>query len=158
VTSPARSARPSSRFDRADAGSAVVEFVWLGWLLLIPLVYLIVTFFEVQQSAYGVTQAARSAGRAYILAPDRATAERRAYEAARIALADQDVDLRRAELTIVCLPTPDSCLRPNSSVEIRIALQVPLPLAPALGESPAASVSVAASHTEPFGTYREARP
>jgi hypothetical protein len=142
---------------RDEDGSAIVEFVWLGWLLLIPLVYLIVTFFELQQSSYGVTQAARSAGRAYILSPDRQTAERRAFEAAQVALRDQGLELRPGELTIVCKPTPDSCLRSNSSVDVRIGLRVPLPLAPAFGGSPAASVSVAASHTEPFGTYREAR-
>jgi hypothetical protein len=135
-----------------------VEFIWLGWLLLIPLVYLIVTFFEVQQSSYGVTQAARSAGRAYILSPDRETAERHAFEAAQVALRDQGLELRPGDLTIVCKPTPDSCLRPNSSVEVRIGLRVPLPFAPAFGGTPAAYVSVAASHTEPFGAYREARP
>jgi hypothetical protein len=141
---------------RDQAGSAIVELVWLCWLLLIPLVYLIVTFFEVQEASYGVTEAARSAGRAYILSPDLATAQARAFEAARVALADQQVDLRRGELTVVCRPTPMSCLRPGSTVEIRIRLSVPLPLAPSLGGSPAASVSVSASHTEPFGTFREA--
>jgi hypothetical protein len=141
---------------RDQVGSAVVELVWLCWLLLIPLVYLVVTFFEVQEASYGVTEAARSAGRAYILSPDRATARERAFEAARVALADQHVGLRRGELSVVCRPTPASCLRPGSTVEVRIRLSVPLPLAPSFGGSPAASVSVAASHTEPFGTFREA--
>lgn len=141
---------------RDEAGSAIVELVWLGWLLLIPLAYLIVTFFEVQEASYGVTEAARSAGRAYILSPDRATAEARAFEAARVALRDQQVELHSGDLTVVCRPTPTSCLRPDSTVEIRIRLSVPLPLAPSFGGSPAASVSVSASHTEPFGTFREA--
>jgi Flp pilus assembly protein TadG len=141
---------------RDEAGSAIVELVWLGWLLLIPLAYLIVTFFEVQEASYGVTEAARSAGRAYTLSPDRGTAEARAFEAARVALRDQQVELGSGELTVICRPTPMSCLQPNSTVEIRITLAVPLPLAPSIGGAPAASVSVSASHTEPFGTFREA--
>jgi Flp pilus assembly protein TadG len=141
---------------RGEDGSAVVELVWLGWLLLIPLVYLIITFFQVQEASYGVTQAARSAGRAYILSPNPVTAQARALEAARVALRDQHVGLRAGDLTVVCRPSPDSCLRPDSTVEVRIAISVPLPLAPTVGGSPAASVAVSASHTEPFGTFREA--
>jgi Flp pilus assembly protein TadG len=141
---------------RGEDGSAVVELVWLGWLLLIPLVYLIITFFEVQEASYGVTQAARSAGRAYILSPDPVTAQARAFEAARVALRDQNVGLRAGELTVVCHPSPASCLRPNSTVEVRVRVSVPLPLAPRFGGSASASVSVSASHTEPFGMFREA--
>lgn len=144
------------RHQRDQAGSAVIEFVWLGWLLLIPLVYLIVTFFHVQQASYGATEAARSAGRAFTLSPDLVTAERRAYAAAGVALADEGVALHPGDLTILCHPTPDSCLRPGSTVEVSVRLRVGLPLAPSFGGGPAASVAVSASHTEPFGTFREA--
>ena len=68
---------------RGEAGSALVEFTWLGLLLLIPLVYVIISVVTVQRSAYGATEAARAAGRAYILAPDVETARERAFDAAR---------------------------------------------------------------------------
>jgi hypothetical protein len=148
------------RFRRvaAEAGSALVELTWLGLLLLIPLVYVVITIVTVQRSAYGATEAARAAGRAFILAPDLATAEQRAYDAARLAMADQGVSLRPQEMALDCSPTPQSCLEPGSTVRVEIHLQVRLPLIPAVMGSPAASVSVDAEHAEPYGTFREAAP
>ena len=139
-----------------ERGSALVEMTWLGLLLFIPLVYVIISVITVQRVAYGATEAARAAGRAYVLAPDLATAQQRAYAAARMAMADQSVQLAPGELVIECAPTPSSCLQPGSSVEVRVELDVGLPLVPTLGDGPLASVAVAASHVEPYGVYREA--
>jgi hypothetical protein len=141
---------------RCDTGSALVEVTWLGLLLLIPLVYVIISIVTVQRSAFGATEAARAAGRAYVLAPDVAAARARAYDTARIAMADQGVDLAASELRVSCQPTPDSCLQPGSSVEVRLDLQVPLPLVPSLLGESAASIAVDVSHTEPYGVFREA--
>ena len=74
---------------RGELGTAIIEVTWLGLLLMIPLVYVIVTLVTVQRSAFGATEAARAAGRAFILAPDPVTARERAYEAARQAMLDQ---------------------------------------------------------------------
>ena len=60
-----------------ESGSAIVEVVWLGILLLIPMVWIVLSVFEVQRGAFGVTAAARSAGRAYALAPDDVTGSSR---------------------------------------------------------------------------------
>ncbi len=141
----------------SDQGSALVELTWLGLLLMVPLVYVIVSIITVQRSAFGATEAARAAGRAYILAPDVGSARVRAFEAARVAMHDQGVELAPSDLMIVCRPTPESCLQPGSTVEVRIDLEVGLPLVPAIFGESAASVSVDASHREPFGDYREAR-
>lgn len=141
---------------RAESGSALVELTWLGLLLLIPLVYVVITIVTVQRSAFGATEAARAAGRAYVLAPDLGTAQARAYEAARIALADQGVGLDPSDVLIVCHPSPEACLQPGSTVEVRLDLRVSLPFMPSvLGES-AASIAVESSHVEPYGVYREA--
>jgi hypothetical protein len=149
-------ARRRSRTRADESGSALVELTWLGLLMLIPLVYVVITLVAVQRSAFGATEAARSAGRAFVLAPDMATARTRAYDAARLALADQGVSLSPSDLAIVCRPTPQSCLQPGSSVEVRLHLDVELPLMPSLGSRSAASISVASSHIEPYGVYREA--
>jgi hypothetical protein len=146
----------SGRISRNELGSALVEMTWLGLLLLIPLVYLVITIVTVQRSAYGATEAARAAGRAYVLAPDVATAQQRAFGAARLAMADQGVQLDARDLVIECSPTPQSCLQPGSTVEVRLELDVPLPLVPSLGERPMASIAVSAEHVEPYGVYREA--
>ena len=139
-----------------EDGSALVEVTWLGLLLLIPLVYVVISVITVQRSAYGSTEAARAAGRAFILSPDVVTARQRAYAAAQVAMRDQGVELSPGAMTIVCRPTPSSCLQPGSSVEIRLHEQVGLPLVPSLFGGSLASVAVDASHVEPYGVYREA--
>ena len=52
-----------------EAGSALIELSWLAILLLVPLVYVITSVFDVQRAAYGVTAATRAAGQAYVLSP-----------------------------------------------------------------------------------------
>jgi hypothetical protein len=140
-----------------DEGSALIELSWLAIMLLVPLVYVITSVFDVQRAAYGVTAATRAAGRAYVLAPDLASAQARAYQAAAVALRDEGIELVPEELVITCRPEPTSCLQPGSSVLVSMQLQVPLPLMPtALGDS-APSIRVTASHLAPYGNYREGR-
>jgi hypothetical protein len=149
--------RPPQQQPRpGEAGSALIELTWLGLLLLIPLVYVVITLVTVQRSAYGATEAARAAGRAFILSPDSTTARQRAFQAAQVAMRDQGVELAPADVVIVCGPTPDSCLQPGSTVQVEIALQVRLPLMPTVLGQSAASVSVDVLHTEPYGIFREA--
>lgn len=150
------SARSVSR-RRADTetGSAVIEVVWLVVLLLVPLVYVVVAVFEVQRAAFGSTAAARAAGRAFVLAPDRAAAQERAEAAAAVAMTDQGLD-GPGTVTFGCRPAGD-CLAPGSVVQVRVAYQVPLPFLPAaLGEQ-APSIRVDAEHVVPYGTFREDR-
>lgn len=47
-----------------ERGNALVEFTWLAVLLMIPLVYLMLTVFQVQKAAYAMEAASREAGRA----------------------------------------------------------------------------------------------
>jgi hypothetical protein len=153
--SAGRRRKENTRHSPEERGSALVELTWLGLLLLIPLVYVVITIITVQRSAYGATEAVRSAGRAFVLAPDVASAQARAYAAARLAMHDQGVVLHPADLTLLCHPTAESCLLPGSTVEVRIDLHVNLPLVPAFSGSSTASIAVNCSHVEPYGVYRE---
>jgi hypothetical protein len=128
---------------------------WLGLLLLIPLVYVMVAVFTVQRSAYGASEAVRSAARAYVLAPDVQTARDRAVEAAQLSMRDQGVRLAASDVAIMCRPTPASCLTPGSSVEVDISVDVDLPLAPSLFGRSTASIAVHATHTERYSSFRE---
>lgn len=141
-----------------EGGSALVEVTWLAILLLVPLLYIVLAVFEVQRGAFAATAAARSAGRAFVLAPDPGTGSARAEAAARLTFADQRLGPHRSDLAVSCTPDPGACLAPGSVVTVTVAYQVPLPLLPsALGDQ-TPSVRVEAVHAVPFGTYREARP
>ncbi|HEV2086891.1 MAG TPA: hypothetical protein VGR21_01135, partial [Cryptosporangiaceae bacterium] len=49
--------RTSSGRSEPDTGAATIEFVFLGILVMVPLLYLVVAVFEVQRNAFAVTQA-----------------------------------------------------------------------------------------------------
>jgi len=146
---------PRKEDARTEDGSAVIEFIWLALLLLIPVVYILIAVFEVQRAAYGVSAASRSAARAFILAPDVPTAFDRADRAALVALGDQDV--AGASVDITCSPTPADCLTPGSSVRVVVRMTQNLPLTPqALGDQ-LAPITVDSTHVEPYGSFRGAK-
>ena len=66
-----------------SGGSALVELTWLGILLLVPLLWIVLSVFEVQRGAFATSAAARAAGRAYALAPTDAEGRAQAEAAAR---------------------------------------------------------------------------
>ncbi len=143
---------------RTDRGSGLVEFTWLAILLLVPLLYVVLTVFEVQRAAFGVSTAARSAARAFVLSPDEAGAHDRARQAVVLALSDQGLDTGRESVALHCTPQPGNCLAPGSTVQVAVGYQVPLPLLPAALGGQRPSVRVQAEHTVPYGTYREDLP
>ena len=142
---------------RDQAGTAIVEFVWLAILLLVPLLYVVLAVFDTQRAAYAASAAARSASRAFVTAPDQATGYARAEAAARLAFGDQGIDAAHFALAISCRPDPDRCLAPGSVVSAEVRSAADLPLMPAVlgGDTP--RIAVEAVHRSPYGTFREAR-
>jgi hypothetical protein len=147
----------SSRLRRNDDGTAIVEFVWLAILLLVPLLYIVLAAFDTQRAAYAASAAARSAGRAFVTAPDQASGYARAREAVRLAYADQRLD-DAPGVTITCRPDPRRCLTPGSVVRAEVHSSVALPLMPGVFGSSSPGISVESAHEAPYGTFREARP
>jgi len=140
-----------------EDGTAIVEFVWLAILLLVPLLYVVLTVFEVQRSAYASSAAARSASRAFIGSPSQGDAYDRALVAARLAFADQGIEAP-FELTIRCRPRPEQCLTPGSVVTAEVRTDARLPLVPDVFTGQAPSIAVSARHQSPYGTFRAERP
>lgn len=139
---------------RGEDGSALVELTWLGILLLVPVLWIVVSVFEVQRGAFAVSGAARAAGRAYALAPDDAVGRARAEAALRQVLADQGIRDAPADLDISCTPTPD-CHAPSSVITVVIRSRVVLPLLPDVLGGDAPSFALNATHTVPIGQFRD---
>ncbi|SDR71046.1 hypothetical protein SAMN04488570_0108 [Nocardioides scoriae] len=142
---------------REESGTAIIEFVWLAILLLVPLLYVVLAAFDTQRAAYAASAAARSAGRAFVTAPDTGSAYARAQAAARLAYADQGLD-DAPRLTISCRPLPRACLTPGSVVRAQVSSSVDLPLVPPVFGTQTPHLDVDAEHQAPYGTFREARP
>ncbi len=136
---------------RDDSGTAVVEFVWLAILLLVPLIYLVLCLARVQAGSYAVTQAAREAGRAFVTTTEDGHAGARAQAAADIAFDDQGF-AGAGRLEISCTATP--CLTRGETVTTRAEVAVPLPLLPeAVRGAVPLEVPVSATQVAPVPRY-----
>ena len=148
---------PVSR-TRDETGSALVEFSWLAIILLVPLIWLVISVFEVQRGAFATSAAARAAGRAYALAPDDATGDARARAVVDQVLADQGSPGQEARVVITCVAPGDDCHVGTAVITVRVDSGVDLPFFPAIVAKGAASFSLDASHTVPIGQYVESAP
>jgi hypothetical protein len=141
---------------RDESGSALVEVTWLSLLLMVPLVYVLMSVFDVQRGAFAVSAASRAAGRAFAIADTEADGRRQARAAARLALEDQGVTAGM-DLHIRCRPDPRRCLSAGSVITVVVTSRVDLPLAPAALGGGAPSFRVESVHRVPYGRYVEER-
>lgn len=140
---------------RDERGSALVELTWLGLLLLVPMLWIVVSAFEVQRGAFAVSGAARAAGRAYALAPNDAEGYRRAEAAAARALADQGVAGAPLDVRVSCTPYPHDCHSGTSVITVVVESRVDVPMLPRILGGDAPSFALDATHTVPIGQFQE---
>ena len=142
------------RAEDREEGSALVEFVGLGVLLLLPLLYLLLSVFSVQRAAFAVTQAAREAGRAYATAPSSSLAAERAHYAAQLALDSQGVS---AAVSVRYAPEGAGCggagdgaasLRAGARFVVCVRSEAELPLGGAITVNGQYAVSIDSYRTE----------
>lgn len=145
-----------ARLPRGDAGNAIVEFVYLAVLLMVPLVYVLLTVFRVQGAAYAVSSAAREAGRVFVTADSADGASARAYTAASIVMRDSGLDLARRDLRITC--SARDCLQPGAQVDVAIEYDVALPLLPEVFGRVPATVHVSGRHLEVVDRFATVTP
>jgi TadE-like protein len=116
--------------ERGDRGSATVEFVAIGVLLLIPLVYLVVAMSRIQAATFAADSSAREAARAFVTAANETDGRRRAESAVQLGLFDQGfTDPRDGDLALEC-QTPSACLTPGDQIRVRVEVRVLLPAVP----------------------------
>lgn len=87
------------RAARGDDGSAIVEFIFVAVIVIVPLLYLVIGFSAVQRGIFAATSGAREAGRALATAQDGELGFSRAQYAAELAVADQSVEVTDLDVT-----------------------------------------------------------
>src|SRR6478672_11481802 len=114
-----RSSHATDRGLRSDEGSASIEFLAAGLLLLVPIIYLVILVATVQSAALATEGAARQAARVFAQAPSVEAGEEAVARALQLALDDHGV---RAEtsIAITCRPDPADCLARRSWVTVTI--------------------------------------
>lgn len=113
-----------------ETGSASLEFITAGMLLLLPVVYLVLVMSAVQAGALAVEGAARQAARVFVQAETAAVASAQAERAIQFALADYGLDSADATVAVTCSPDPTRCLTRLGTVTIDVGVSVALPLVP----------------------------
>jgi Flp pilus assembly protein TadG len=121
----------------SDGGNAVIEFIFVAVLIMVPLVYLIVAVASVQRSRLAVSNAARDVGRAIASDPTGGDTAR-AQAALRVALANQG--LTPADVQVRLVASGDLCdaqaitpeLTPGSEFTVCVIRRQRLPGVPSL--------------------------
>lgn len=115
-----------------DEGSASIEFITVGILMLVPTVYLVIALSAIQSASFAVEGAARQASRVFVQAETVAEGQAAAFRAIAVTLADYGLDAADAKVVITCRPNPADCLTRRGFVTVTITTVAPLPLFPAV--------------------------
>lgn len=124
----ATEAPPGPGAGHPDEGSAVVEFVALGTLLLVPVVYFVLAVAQVQAGAFAVVAAAQQAAQVLAQAEPGKLSEDGLHAAAQLAAADQGFAPGALQLRLEC--SDGGCATPGAVATVHGSLEVPLPLVP----------------------------
>ncbi|MDT4893634.1 MAG: hypothetical protein QOE97_2669 [Pseudonocardiales bacterium] len=122
---------------RDDAGNAIVEFVFIALVMLVPLVYLLVAVAVVQRSQTAVTNAARDAGRAFVTSGAGDDPAARVAAAVRLALAARhlpdDATVRAVAFDETCQgPAVEPRLEPGARFAICVTRRQSIPGVPSV--------------------------
>ncbi|MHA7153611.1 hypothetical protein [Arthrobacter sp. TMN-50] len=134
-----------------ERGSAVIEFVFLGLVLLVPVIYFVLTIGQLQAGSFAVVGAADQAAKVYVTGESATEATSQARQAAFLVLGDFGFDPSAAEIDIRC--TGD-CMTPGSRVTVAVRLGISLPFMPASRGVGDSAVAVDASATQLVERFR----
>lgn len=138
-----------SRLARED-GNALVEFVALSVILLIPSLYLVLSLGSVQGAVFAADVIARDAARIHATEPDASRAKERTEAMVRMTLEDHGLSAQDA-VTVRC--SKDPCSAAGSEVTAEVSIGVPIPgLGPMLGQD--GPVHVGAEHVVEADQFR----
>jgi len=132
-----------------ERGSAALEFITAGILMLVPLVYLVLTLAQLEAATFAAEGAVRQATRVFVTASTESRGREQAALAIEDALVDAHLSPNQSRIEVTCSPTPTRCLMPQSWITTRATISVPLPFVPSLFNlEKYARVSVVAEATE----------
>jgi Flp pilus assembly protein TadG len=149
-----RAERSGSHRIRDERGNALIEFVVLAVVLLVPTGYLVLTLGSVQSAAFAANVIARDAARIHATETDPSRAQDRVAEHTSAVLADYG--LTGADVvTVSC--SADPCASPGGTVTAQVRIPVPVPgLGPLFDDT--GPVAVGAQHQVPVDQYRTPIP
>lgn len=113
-----------------EEGSAAIEFLVVGLLLIVPIVYLVLALGSVQHQALGAEAGARHVARAIAAATGTADADARADSVVRTIVSEYGVDPDALDVDIACGTASASCPAAGATLVVTVRMRVGLPLVP----------------------------
>ena len=140
--------------DDPERGSAALEFILVGLLLLVPLVYLVVALGIIQEQALGAEAGARHIARAVSSASGVDEARGRADRVLQAVVHEYGMDAASVDLSLACLPQGPACPASGATLVVTLRTRASLPLIPpVLGLDDMASIPVEASSAQKVSRF-----
>ena len=136
-----------NRWARNDDGSAALEFITVGVILLVPLIYLVLALGVIQEQTLGAEAAARHTARVISQAPDAETAAARSEAVLAGVIEEYGLDPDAVQVSITCTPAGViGCPSAGATMIVTVTTSARLPLVPPLfGLDRIASIPLEAS-------------
>ena len=133
-----------SRWGRNDEGSAALEFIVVGVILLVPLVYLVLALGTLQQQTLGIEAAARHTARVIGQAEDADAAAASSDAVLANVIDEYGLDADSVGVSVSCT-SGGECPAAGSTVIVTVSARVALPFVPPIfGLDSAASIPIEA--------------
>jgi Flp pilus assembly protein TadG len=124
--------RPLRRSGNDDEGSAALEFIAVGIILLVPLVYLVIALGAIQEQTLGAEAASRHIARVISRAPDAETAAERSDAVLAGIIDEYGIDADSVDMTLACTPAAVECPSAGATIIVTVTTRVRPPLVPEL--------------------------
>lgn len=137
-----------------DEGSASLEFIVGGVLLLVPIVYLMLALGTIQGQSLGVEAAARHTARAISTATDADDAAERADRVLASVAEEYGIDPGELDVAWDCTDSPGECPAAGATLVVTVRTRAELPLMPPIfGLDQIAAVPVEASAVQKVSRF-----
>jgi Flp pilus assembly protein TadG len=137
-----------------DTGSAALEFIVVGLLLLVPIVYLVVALGMIQGQSLGAESGARHIARAVATAEGVDAADARASAILATVVSEYGLDAERVNVDVSCRDPASSCPAAGATVVVTVRTELALPLVPpVLGLDRLATIPIEASAAQKVSRF-----
>ncbi|MCC4906997.1 TadE family protein [Microbacterium sp. cx-59] len=137
-----------------DVGSASLEFIVGGVLLLVPIIYLMLALGTIQGQTLGVEAAARHTARAISTATDAGDAAQRAELVLASIAAEYGVDPGELDVSWECTDSAGECPAAGATLVVTVRTRAELPFMPPIfGLDQIAAVPVEASAVQKVSRF-----
>lgn len=137
-----------------ETGSAALEFIVVGLLLLVPIVYLVVALGMIQHQTLGAEAGARHLARVVATAESPGDADARADDILATVVDEYGLDPTTLDVAVRCADAAGECPRAGATVVVTMTASVALPLVPpVLGLDRLARIPVEASTAQKVSRF-----